>query len=81
MEECVCGATITRDDDLCESCLMYCAKALGLDTETFEDDHGMSRYFEVLRFAWDHTYDLQTNQNNLYWTQDDLVGEYGSTTH
>lgn len=75
MDDCVCGAVITTDDDLCDDCLTYCAKAIGVEPDTFYDAHGQCQYFDVLRFAWDHTEDLRMNKSNTYWTADDTIGD------
>lgn len=67
-QECVCGEDIDPRDDLCEECLGYCAKALDVDSYTYEDKMGESRYYDLLRYAAEYGDDLRMNKNNLYWT-------------
>lgn len=69
---CLCGERIDARDDLCEFCLEYCAKALDVDSYTYEDTTGEPRYFDILRFAHEHSDDLRMNKNNMYWTAMDF---------
>lgn len=72
LRTCICGEDIDPLDDLCESCLSYCAKALDVDTDTYEDKMGESRYFDLIRYASANSDDLRMNRNNIYWTTMDF---------